>query len=317
MPQTPRRSTHHLVAAGRRWRVHDHERRARSRSRPPRTTRSSSRTPSPCAPPTGQHPNHVDVTVTVTDVDEDEELLLSARRPLIGADYTAAFEVGKGDAVQSPMWVWARSMSLSGPWADITVAATAATYVPVGADRDHYLRVTVSYDDGHGHGQGAKTLQATSELPTLPDIPNNMPPVFPTPCSRAARPASRSTRTRPRERSSAWRRRRPTRSSARSTTPSRLPASPPIRRSRSTPPRGRSGSPDGAALDHEDQDSYSVTVTAEDEYNATGTATFDITIEDVNERPVAVFDMPGDRARTQPPPSPSSRTTSTRTTATP
>ena len=122
---------------------------------------------------TTNHP----VTVTVTDVDEDEELLLSARRPLIGADYTAAFEVGKGDAVQSPMWVWARSMSLSGPWADITVAATAATYVPVGADRDHYLRVTVSYHDGHA----PRTLQATSELPTLPDIPNNMPPVFPSP----------------------------------------------------------------------------------------------------------------------------------------
>ena len=122
---------------------------------------------------TTDHP----VTVTVTDVDEDEELLLSARRPLIGADYTAAFEVGKGDAVQSPMWVWARSMSLSGPWADITVAATAATYVPVGADRDHYLRVTVSYHDGHA----PRTLQATSELPTLPDIPNNMPPVFPSP----------------------------------------------------------------------------------------------------------------------------------------
>ena len=119
----------------------------------------------------------VDVTVTVTDVDEDEELLLSASRPLIGIGYTAAFEVGKGDAVQSPMWVWARSMSLSGPWADITVAATAATYVPVGADRDHYLRVTVSYDDGHP----ARTLQATSEFPTLPDSGTNEPPVFPGP----------------------------------------------------------------------------------------------------------------------------------------
>ena len=31
-------------------------------------------------------------------------------------------------------------------------------------------------------------------------------------------------------------------------------------------------------------------MTAEDEYTATGTATFDITIEDVNERPVAVAD---------------------------
>ena len=110
---------------------------------------------------TTNHP----VTVTVTDVDEDEELLLSARRPLIGADYTAAFKEGMGDAVQSPTWVWARSMSRSGAGTDIT-GATAATYRPVGADRDNYLRVTVSYDDGHS----AKTLQATSELPTLPDI---------------------------------------------------------------------------------------------------------------------------------------------------
>ena len=46
----------------------------------------------------------------------------------------------------------------------------------------------------------------------------------------------------------------------------------------------------GAALDHEDQDTYSVTVTAEDDFNATGMATFDITIEDINERPVAVPD---------------------------
>ena len=48
----------------------------------------------------------------------------------------------------------------------------------------------------------------------------------------------------------------------------------------------------GAALDHEHPvlHTYSVTVTAEDEFNATATATFDITIEDVNEPPVAVAD---------------------------
>ena len=103
--------------------------------------------------------NH-SVTVTVTDEDEDEELKFSARRPLIGADYTAAFKEGMGDAVQSPTWAWARSMSRSGAGTDIT-GATAATYRPVGDDRANYLRVTVSYDDGHS----AKTLQATSELP--------------------------------------------------------------------------------------------------------------------------------------------------------
>ena len=49
----------------------------------------------------------------------------------------------------------------------------------MGADRDHYLRVTVSYNDGHG--QSAKTLQATSEFPTLPDSGTNEPPTFPSP----------------------------------------------------------------------------------------------------------------------------------------
>ena len=46
----------------------------------------------------------------------------------------------------------------------------------------------------------------------------------------------------------------------------------------------------GAVLDHEDQDTYSVTVTAEDEVTLTRAATFDITIDDVNEPPVAVAD---------------------------
>ena len=235
---------------------------------------------------TTNHP----VTVTVTDVDEDEELLLSARRPLIGADYTAAFEVGKGDAVQSPMWVWARSMSLSGPWADITVAATAATYVPVGADRDHYLRVTVSYHDGHA----PRTLQATSELPTLPDIPNNMPPVFPSPLF-----AGGATGLSVDENATAG---TVVGLAPQATDPelgtldyslavTGFTTDPPFEINATSRQIQVAG---GAVLDHEDPDHgrYSVTVTAEDEYTATGTATFDITIEDVNERPVAVFDIP-------------------------
>ena len=232
---------------------------------------------------TTDHP----VTVTVTDVDEDEELLLSARRPLIGADYTAAFEVGKGDAVQSPMWVWARSMSLSGPWADITVAATAATYVPVGADRDHYLRVTVSYHDGHA----PRTLQATSELPTLPDIPNNMPPVFPSPLF-----AGGATGLSVDENATAGtvvgvapQATDPESGSLSYSLAVSGVVTPPFEINDTSRQIRVAG---GAVLDHEDQDRYSVTVTAEDEYNATGTATFDITVEDVNERPVAVFDIP-------------------------
>ena len=227
------------------------------------------------------------VTVTVTDEDEDEELKFSARRPLIGTDYTAAFKEGMGDAVQSPTWVWARSMSRSGAGTDIT-GATAATYRPVGADRDNYLRVTASYHDGHS----AKTLQATSTLPTLPDISTNMPPVFPSPLF-----AGGATGLSVDENATAG---TVVGLAPQATDPElgTLDYSLAVTGFTTDPPFEINATSrqiqvaDGAALDHEDQDRYSVTVTAEDEYNATGTATFDITIEDVNERPVAVFDIP-------------------------
>ena len=227
------------------------------------------------------------VTVTVTDLDEDEELLLSARQPLIGADYTAAFKEGMGDAVQSPTWVWARSPNGASSWDDIT-GATAATYRPVGDDRDNYLRVTVSYDDGHS----AKTLQATSELPTLPDIPNNRPPTFPSPLFTGG-----ATGLSVDENATAG---TVVGLAPQATDPElgTLDYSLAVTGFTTDPPFEINATSrqirvaSGAALDHEDQETYSVTVTAEDEYTATGTATFDITIEDVNERPVAVFDIP-------------------------
>ena len=233
-----------------------------------------------------------DVTVTVTDVDETEKLKLSARRPFIAIDYTAAFEEGMGDAVQSPTWTWERSMSRSGAGTDIT-GATAATYRPVGADRDHYLRVTASYNDGHSaDGHSAKTLQATSEFPTLPDSSTNKPPTFPSPLftggatglsvdeNATARTvvgvAPQATDFEDGTLSYSL-------AVAGFTTDPPFEINATLRQIRVT---------SGADLDHEHPvlDTYSVTVTAEDEFNATATATFDITIEDVNEPPVAVAD---------------------------
>ena len=230
--------------------------------------------------------NH-SVTVTVTDEDETEKLKLSARRPFIAIAYTAAFEEGTGDAVQSPMWAWERSPNGTSSWDDIT-GATAATYRPVGDDRDHYLRVTASYNDGHS----AKTLQATSESPTLPDISTNMPPVFPSPLF-----AGGATGLSVDENATAG---TVVGLAPQATDPelgtldyslavTGFTTDPPFEINATSRQIQVAG---GAALDHEDHDRYSVTVTAEDEYTATGTATFDITVEDVNERPVAVFDIP-------------------------
>ena len=230
--------------------------------------------------------NH-SVTVTVTDEDETEKLKLSARRPFIAIAYTAAFEEGTGDAVQSPMWAWERSPNGTSSWDDIT-GATAATYRPVGDDRDHYLRVTASYNDGHS----AKTLQATSELPTLPDISTNMPPVFPSPLF-----AGGATGLSVDENATAG---TVVGLAPQATDPelgtldyslavTGFTTDPPFEINATSRQIQVAG---GAALDHEDHDRYSVTVTAEDEYTATAMATFDITVEDVNERPVAVFDIP-------------------------
>ena len=226
------------------------------------------------------------VTVTVADVDEPEKLLLSELRPLIGADYTASFEQGTGDDVQSPTWAWGRSTSSTSGFSPIS-GETAATYVPATGDSDSYLRVTASYNDGHSN----KTLQATSQFVTAATAGSNMAPTFPDPLLFPGGETGLSVRENATGGTVVG-------TAPQATDPENKPLSyslevtgfttdPPFvinatsRQIRVAP---------GAALDHEDQDTYSVTVTAEDDFNATGTATFDITIEDVNERPVAVPD---------------------------
>ena len=233
----------------------------------------------------GPHDVDRDVTVTVTDVDEREALALSDRRPLIGIAYTAAFEEGTGDAVQSPTWAWARSTSKTSGFTTIG-GATGATYLPAGADRDHYLRVTASYDDGHG----TKSLSTVSDFATQPDSGTNTPPTFPSPLFTGG-VMGLSVRE------------DATRGTLVGTAPQATDAeNDPLRYSLEV--SGVSGDPPfeinavsrqirvaaGAPLDHEKRGTYSVTVTAEDDFNATATATFDITIVDVNEPPVAVAD---------------------------
>ena len=237
-----------------------------------------------------EHDVDTDVTVTVTDVNEVEEITLSARRPLIGADYTAAFTEGKGDAVQSPTWVWARSTSLDSGYEDIVPAATAATYRPLAADRDYYLRVTASYNDGHG--TTTKTLVATSEFVTAPNSLNNMAPVFPSPLFTGGVTGLSVLENATAETVVGV---APEATDDQGSTlsysleVSGFTTDPPFEINATTR-QIRVAS--GAILNHEDQDSYSVTVTAVDEFNLTATATFEITVGDVNEAPTAVPDTP-------------------------
>ena len=233
--------------------------------------------------------NNVDhsVTVTVTDEDEREVLTLSDPSPLIGFDFTAAFK-GTGDNVdnvQPPTWAWARSaMGSSSGWMPIT-DATNATYEPTGDDRERYLRVTASYDDGHG----TKTLSKVSDFTTKPDSGTNTPPTFPDPLFTGGQ-----TGLSVRENAGV-----PTvvgvAPEATDMQGGTLSYSLAVDGFTSDAPfeinaTSRQIRVVRAVLNHEGQDTYGVTVTVKDEYNATATATFDITIEDVNEPPVAVAD---------------------------
>ena len=230
-----------------------------------------------------------DVTVTVTDVDEREVLGLSHRTPLIGEEFTAAFEEGTGDNVdnvQPPTWAWARSTSKTTGFTTISGAA-AATYLPAGDDRERYLRVTVSYNDGHG--QGRKTLSATSEFATAATRASNTPPMFPDPLFTGGQ-TGLSVRENAGVRTVVG-----VAPEATDMQGGTLRYSLAVSGFTSDPPFGINPSSRQirvvrAVLDHEDQDSYSVTVTVVDEFDATAMAMFDITIEDVNEPPVAVAD---------------------------
>ena len=230
-----------------------------------------------------------DVTVTVTDVDEREVLTLSHRTPLIGEEFTAAFE-GTGDNVdnvQPPTWAWARSTSKTTGFTTISGAAVA-TYLPAGDDRERYLRVTVSYNDGHG--QGRKTLSATSEFATAATRASNTPPTFPSPLftggvTGLSVPENAGARTvvgvAPEATDMQGGALRYFLAVDGFTIGPPFGINPTSRQIRVAP---------GARLNHERQNTYGVTVTVVDEFDAPATATFDITITDVNEPPVAVAD---------------------------
>ena len=91
------------------------------------------------------------VTVTVTDVDEEGALSLSATRPALGAALTAVLTDPDGVTAGTALWQWERSTGRNS-WAVIDGAA-AASYTPVAADTNTFLRVTATYDDEHGTGK--------------------------------------------------------------------------------------------------------------------------------------------------------------------
>ena len=109
------------------------------------------------------------VAVAVTNVEEQGTVTLNPDRPLVGTALTASLTDPDG-GVTGETWRWSRSDAADGTFTDIR-GATRASYTPVEADEGMYLKITVTYTDGHGPD---KTATASAMVPP----PSNSPPRF-------------------------------------------------------------------------------------------------------------------------------------------
>ena len=100
--------------------------------------------------------DEVDVTVTVTDEDEAGAVSLSSTRPALGAVLTAVLTDPDGVTDGITSWRWERSAGRNA-WAVIDGAA-AASYTPVAADTNTFLRVTATYA-GRARGRQGRSAR--------------------------------------------------------------------------------------------------------------------------------------------------------------
>ena len=124
------------------------------------------------------------VTVMVTDMDEPGMVTLSAQKPQIGVELTAtltdddaedADDNTDGKQIEAK-WKWEHSSAANGPWTQI-LTATTNSYLPLGVV-DKYLRVTATYDDGHGSDKSEMVVSANM-VRAVPSAAN-ADPTFPT-----------------------------------------------------------------------------------------------------------------------------------------
>ncbi len=224
----------------------------------------------------------LDVTVNVANHDEraDQPVQLGAQRGVINVPLTATLT--DPDNVVSATWQWQRSTSRTGGWSDIAGATSSSTssssHTPTAADRDQYLRATVSYEDGHGPG---KSADAVTEFTTVNERLSNTAPVLPDSVDDIVIPED---------------------------TPERRNVGSPILATDDEgddPVYTLSGASEfeigrttgqiqvagGATFDYDQgQRSYALTVTADDGFGGTDTVAVTVNIEDVNEAPVAAND---------------------------
>ena len=218
----------------------------------------------------------INMTITINNVEEPGWIVFSSRQPQIDTPFTATIEDPDG-GVTSTTWAWENSSNGSTGWTTATgTGAATNSYTPVAADSGKYLRVTASYEDGEAAG---KSAVGVSDNPVREEPATNVAPTF-----------GSSTTTR----------------SVDEGTAAGQPIGAPVAAT-----DGDAGDANlltysmtgadaasfninratgqlltKAPLDHEDEDSYSVTVKVVDPSLESATITVNITINDVDEPPV-------------------------------
>ena len=112
------------------------------------------------------------VTIKVTNVEEMGTLRLSSSRPEVGTRLATILADPDG-RISNQRWEWASSSTPGGTFTAIA-GAVSATYTPRAVDENKYLRVTVTYTDGHGSGKSLTAATANAVLPA----PANRQPTF-------------------------------------------------------------------------------------------------------------------------------------------
>ena len=112
-----------------------------------------------------------EVTVTVTNAKETGTATLSSDMLIVGEAVRATVTDPDVVTAGTEMWQWARAddAGFTMNAEDIT-GAIMASYTPVEADDDKYLRASVTYNDGYG----ADTAEATG----ADVVTSNRPPAF-------------------------------------------------------------------------------------------------------------------------------------------
>ena len=219
-----------------------------------------------------------EVTVTVTDEEEPGSIMLSTLQPQVGQQVTATLTDGDTIDASTVNWVWLRgSTPIDG---SSSTGAVTATYTPVEGDVGNRLRAMATYDDSEGDD---KTAQEDSSRPVRHAPETNTGPVFPD-----QDPGTTGDQT------------DQAREVAENTTAGRSIGAPVTAIDSGDVLTYSVGGTDGAsfdinratgqimtkaALDHETDDEYTVTVTATDPFGVSANANVTITVTDMNEDP--------------------------------